>query len=371
MPGTRPCIHWASFKCNYGSACDFSHSGPGGPDPSGRGMLATLKAVGPSVGLAKYKTKFCTHWQLLKCNYGDSCSFSHDCVGGPSERGVHPSVLQAQAPAGSVLSPELLEAAGLGAGSLDAAVLQILGATPDQLTAAFLPQIGPASPPPLRQAAPTAKVKTKLCTHWQQFKCNYGDACNFSHACAGGPSDRGVYPGVRTQAEATSGATGLSQAELLASLAIGASADPQPAADALASTLADALAGKLSPEALASLSPDVLASLAASQFAGHLQVDEPQPPPTGWAGVSAEEEPAQHARRAVEQRVSEQPDPGDALSQPEFMQALEEQVDAAVNLLKNPIVQRMMAARGLHAPPVPGLGAPIRPSRAPGRNAPY
>lgn len=359
-------------------------------------MLATLKAVGPSVGLAKYKTKFCAHWQQGKCNYGDACRFSHDCLGGQSEKGIHPSVLHAQAPAGGMLSQELLEAAGLG-GQMDAAVLSILAATPDQLPAAWPPQIdqlpaasppqiGPASPPPLRQAAPNGRPKTKLCIHWQQFKCNYGDACNFSHACTGGPGDRGVFRGVRVQAEAESGAAAnasqaawtsqSAEAELLATLAMGG--ESQRGADTRAHTqreaelLADALAENLSPEALA--------SLAAGQFGGQMQVDAPQPPPTGWAGVAPElqaQPPPSgcawaHGLIDPQARFSmfQHADVYNELpSQPGFAShmALEEQVDAAVHLLQNPIVQRMMAARGLRAPPL----GPSRLSNVPLRPAPY
>lgn len=55
--------------------------------------------------------------------------------------------------------------------------------------------------------------KTKMCQHWQQNKCNYGDACNFSHDCAGGASDRGVFPGV-AQAQAQSASSALLGADV-------------------------------------------------------------------------------------------------------------------------------------------------------------
>lgn len=183
----RACSHWAQFKCNFGDQCKFSHDGPGGPSERGiypgllhqpaRPTTAPSRTVSNPYAeedeermdnkdggfdeapasdyfheeaeeggaLEAKPSRLCSHWEQFKCNFGDQCKFSHDGPGGPSERGVYPGLPGAQR----------------------------------------------QSRPPV-QAMPALPMevpkKTRLCLHWQQFRCNYGDACGFSHDCPGGAS---------------------------------------------------------------------------------------------------------------------------------------------------------------------------------------
>jgi len=56
----------------------------------------------------------------------------------------------------------------------------------------------------------TWRPGTRPCTHWAQMRCNYGDACGFSHDGPGGASERGIYPPLR---EKLLGEAAASQAE--------------------------------------------------------------------------------------------------------------------------------------------------------------
>lgn len=80
------CLHWQSYRCNYGDRCHFRHDGPGGAGP---GMPHNIAARlghpgGPpaSSGGASSKQQPCLLWSRYQCTYGDRCQFSHSGQGG-------------------------------------------------------------------------------------------------------------------------------------------------------------------------------------------------------------------------------------------------------------------------------------------------
>lgn len=95
---SRPCNHWSQFKCEYGDACRFSHDGPGGASPKGPfpgGSFSQQMAMPradmepvPSQGAGTKRDRVCAHWTNYKCNYGDTCSFKHEGLGGVLGGGV-------------------------------------------------------------------------------------------------------------------------------------------------------------------------------------------------------------------------------------------------------------------------------------------
>lgn len=119
---------------------------------------------------------------------------------------------------------------------------------------------------------------SKLCRHWQQYRCSHGDDCQFSHDCEGGPGGApGPFP--RAPIVQKTATPGFIQAQ----------AQAQAEAQARAQ-----------------------AQLAAEQSALEQHREYPQLP------------------------VSDG-----------FREGLEDQVEAAVALLQNPIVQRMMASKAV------------------------
>lgn len=150
------------------------------PTASSFHNVSSLPASFPAGQQAHHKTKLCQHWQQFKCNYGDMCNFSHDCLGGPGDGGRGLVQAQAQAANASVAQAqaECTGAAIPAAGMSNAELLAALG----------LNQNGSHGG---QQTQNTRKIRTKLCKHWQNHRCNRGDECNFSHDCEGGVGDHG------------------------------------------------------------------------------------------------------------------------------------------------------------------------------------
>lgn len=260
----------------------------------------------------------------------------------------------AQAQASGALDPGLVEA------------LSLIGATPPSFHDVSLPQQSSAS-------SSRSGLKTKLCSHWQQFKCNYGDACRFSHAGAGGPHGRGVFPAVaRAQAQAAVSENVAAEAKFIADYA--AMTEAAAAAEATAANeAATPKAPPGAPRVEAYSQADLLALLArnedpnanASQGYGGLPYGSSNASPvaesaqlgTGLLSVGSFQHFAQQAFQpfAAEQvsqsafeaaaQASQQTDLLQSSVQPGFDDAIVEEVEAAIALLQNPIVQRMMAAR--------------------------
>lgn len=157
----RPCAHWAEFRCEYGDLCKFSHDGPGGASERGLHPSVANQLHQPEDVVAQAQAllaaqqqwqqplqptaagavaSICAHWAAFKCEYGTGCRFAHEGPGACSSRGP----LQPPPPT-----------------------------TPHPFLAAHGGSLAPK--------------KDRLCNHWQAFKCNYGDACQFSHAGPGGP----------------------------------------------------------------------------------------------------------------------------------------------------------------------------------------
>mmetsp|Transcript_94749 Transcript_94749/g.178299 ORF Transcript_94749/g.178299 Transcript_94749/m.178299 type:complete len:296 (-) Transcript_94749:39-926(-) len=86
-PSSNPCLHWAQFRCNYGDSCTFSHEGPGGPGPGAR---APVPVPLPSIEPPRPGRPQCKHWANYKCSHGDTCSFSHEGPGGCAAPSVFP-----------------------------------------------------------------------------------------------------------------------------------------------------------------------------------------------------------------------------------------------------------------------------------------
>lgn len=109
------------------------------------------------------------HWQNFKCNFGDACSFSHDCPGGPSERGIYP---------GLKLNPLMSQLVG------DRGPHEQHGEGDFYQTPAAAPQYNPAAP---------------ICKHFLAGRCNF-ESCRFSHETdqpGAGISPLGPYHGIK------------------------------------------------------------------------------------------------------------------------------------------------------------------------------
>jgi len=186
-------------------------------------MMQLLQGQGQGQGEEQKprNTRICNHWQSGKCNYGAACQFSHEGPGGVSDRGVYPGVAakvadaanQAAVPPAMSQANSALASLGIDFNSLLQAsgvstmqVPEILQAAAQQM-AAQRAQMGGATTEEQQLLAelsagvtsPQASVAmkpTRPCQHWEQFKCNYGDSCKFSHDGPGGPSPRGLYPGL-------------------------------------------------------------------------------------------------------------------------------------------------------------------------------
>lgn len=265
-------------------------------------LSSSLSFSGTTCLPVNYKTKLCQHWQQFKCNYGDACSFSHDCPGGPSALGTYPGVMQArahiQAQAQAQVQAEIQAqqfahaelqgtnayVAQVQAQSAAAAVFES-GVSNEELLVA----LGMISEDGLgvEQMHNPKNVKTQFCKHWQNNRCNHGDDCNFSHDCEGGPGDRGIWvnvPSIKDQV-------------------------PQ-------------------------------------QFDSRLEREMMLTERQGLMTDQMEQEAEQQnlLREQQELQLPQEPEPEFELDDSERC-ALAEQVEAAVALLQNPVVQQMMASR--------------------------
>eukprot|EP00929_Paragymnodinium_shiwhaense_P038934 TRINITY_DN20497_c0_g1_i1.p1 TRINITY_DN20497_c0_g1~~TRINITY_DN20497_c0_g1_i1.p1 ORF type:complete len:643 (-),score=109.31 TRINITY_DN20497_c0_g1_i1:93-2021(-) len=128
----------------------------------------------------------CSHWAQYRCNYGDACTFSHDGPGGSAApEAAAGALVQSKVKAAAqrkaaldvgLSERELWELTEAAATSTEAAaVLDSLGLSAGHLA-------GDAAP----VDAPVAQDGRPLCRHWQQYKCQHGDACRFSHDGPGG-----------------------------------------------------------------------------------------------------------------------------------------------------------------------------------------
>lgn len=215
---TRPrksiCLHWQHCKCNYGDACSFSHMGPGGLSAEASraqqeaafaetAAAAALQNSSPQPG-----TRVCLHWQQFKCTYGAVCSFSHD---GPGGLGGEAAKAEAQGKAAHAAQVAAECAAATSWAGFSKGGKTFMPQPPKDLPALSL-DLGVKLEQDIQVAT---RPRTRLCTHWQQFKCNYGAACTFSHDGPGGPNPNGVHPVV---ALASAEAEAQAEAEIVAQI---------------------------------------------------------------------------------------------------------------------------------------------------------
>jgi len=205
---------------------------------------ASEGSSGTGMGPPERIMKPCAHWEQFKCNYGDSCKFSHDGPGGPSPRGVYPGLVHAQkglgfadpvaaqmntsrrssndGPGGLAAGESGFDSQGTwhaGGGDIGAAQGIVLNSHMQQVLG-----INQGTHP--RQKAVTnggsfiagfpsdggggggggERFKTKVCAHWQQYRCNYGDSCGFKHEGLGGCVEKAGYGPAATAAAAAAAA---------------------------------------------------------------------------------------------------------------------------------------------------------------------
>eukprot|EP00405_Crypthecodinium_cohnii_P051933 CAMPEP_0206592784 /NCGR_PEP_ID=MMETSP0325_2-20121206/41197_1 /ASSEMBLY_ACC=CAM_ASM_000347 /TAXON_ID=2866 /ORGANISM="Crypthecodinium cohnii, Strain Seligo" /LENGTH=364 /DNA_ID=CAMNT_0054102545 /DNA_START=8 /DNA_END=1099 /DNA_ORIENTATION=- len=192
--GKPACNHWAQFKCNYGDNCNFSHDGPGGPGPG----------APPGPAMRQKKSDICQHWMQGRCNYGSSCSFSHAGPGGMGSGrqgtmmtqqvgGYGPAARMQGNKQAISIAQQALSTMGIDLNSL----LAVAGIHSGGMMQQNMGMMGMG----MGGGAGMMGQKTKVCSHWREGKCEYGDNCRFAHTGPGGCTERGQQQMASAQAE--------------------------------------------------------------------------------------------------------------------------------------------------------------------------
>jgi len=187
---TDVCRHFLEGRCTYGAACRFRHIEeedvivPFRPAKVSRIFEPVIDGL-TSV-TAGHSRSVCRHFLQGKCHYGELCAFSHDVDSVVPLVQVLPQVQFAQE---SPVKQEVLMQPSLvpicrhwqqGRCNFgDACRFQHDGV--GGVECELVPVI---SPPTILTSS--FEPKPSLCRHWVEGKCQFGDACRFSHAGAGG-----------------------------------------------------------------------------------------------------------------------------------------------------------------------------------------
>lgn len=185
------CRHFLEGKCTYGDSCQFSHAAAA-PRPT-MAARPSIPAARPSIPAARPpmayspppvvepESSVCRHFLEGKCSYGDSCRFTHHVAVSrqPSFRALPPPVVEDPR---SVCRHFLEGKCTYG----DQCRFSHDAGPPPRMTPSYARSAGA----PTRASSDNGVPKTRVCRHFLEGKCTYGDQCSFLHEAVERPEQQ-------------------------------------------------------------------------------------------------------------------------------------------------------------------------------------